>query len=317
MTVDTGFFSGSTEPASRARGVILQPQPTNCIELSSGHRIAYQEYGKSAGFPMFYFHDSGSSRLECTFFHGAAKAFGYRLIAIDRPGIGCSDYYDQASPETVANDVAELAGWLKIDQFAVLSLGSGGIFALMLAFHHRRRVTEVLSLGGVPGSSFRESNPGASLGRYWQQLTPSVIKFWVRAKHAFNRDNSLQAREHLSQILCDADRRALQESRTRNILDLDQQEVMRQGARGLAQDIANCYRKLDFTLDDLQVPVTIWQGKSDNLSQRTDCEFMLSRIPSARYFRVPNRGHFFFLGGMDSVFSRMHGHKPSSVAFAA
>jgi len=317
MTVDTGFFSGSTEPASRARGPVLQPQPTNCLELGSGHRVAYQEYGKPTGFPMFYFHDSGSSRLECTFFHGAAKAFGYRLIAIDRPGIGCSDYYDSPSPESVANDAAGLADCLKIDQFAVLSLGSGGIFALMLAFHHRQRVTEVLSLGGVPGSAFKEANPGASLGRYWHQLTPPLINLLVRAKHAFSRDTQWLSREHLNEILCDADRRALQESRTRNILALDQQEVIRQGVRGLAQDLANCYRKLDFTLDGLEVPVTIWQGKSDNLSQRTDCEFMLSRIPTARYFRVPNRGHFFFLGGMDSVFSRMHGHKPASIACAA
>lgn len=317
MTVDAGFFSGSTEPASGARGPVLQPQPTECLELSTGHRVAYQEYGKPSGFPMFYFHDSGSSRLECTFFHGAAKAYGYRLIAIDRPGIGCSEYYDNASPESVANDVAELADCLEIGQFAVLSLGSGGIFALMLAFHHRHRVTEVLSLGGVPGSSFKEANPGASFGRYWHQLTPPLVNLLVRAKHALSRDKQWQSRERLIQILCDADRRALQESRTRNILDLDQQEVLRQGARGLAQDMANCYRKLDFSLDDLDVPVTIWQGKSDNLSLRTDCEFMLSRIPAARYFRVPNRGYFFFLGGMDSVFSRMHGHKPSSLAFAA
>lgn len=296
---------------------MLQPQPTDCLELSTGHRVAYQEYGMPSGFPMFYFHDSGSSRLECTFFHSAAKTFGYRLIAIDRPGIGCSEYYDNASPESVANDVAELADCLKIRQFAVLSLGAGGIFALMLAFHHRQRVTEVLSLGGVPGSSFKEANCGASLGRYWHQLTPPLVNLLVRAKHAFSRDKLWQSREHLIQILCDADRRALQQSRTRNILNLDHKEALRQGARGLAQDLANCYRKLDFSLDDLEVPVTIWQGKSDNLSQRTDCEFMLSRIPAARYFRVPNRGYFFFLGSMDSVFSRMHSHKSSSLAVAA
>lgn len=295
----------------------LHPEPSDCVLLSTNHQIAYQEYGSALGFPMFYFHDSGSSRLECTFFHRAAKAFGYRLIAVDRPGIGHSDFYSNACPEMFARDVVELADLLAIDKFAVLSLGSGGIFALMLAYHFKHRVTEVLSLGGVPGSSFKESEQKSTLARYWQRIAPQAINLFIRTSYAWQRERNRHSIDHIKEQLCDADRRALQKSRTSSILNLDQREVLRQGAKGLAQDLANCYRKLDFMLENIEVPVTIWQGKSDHLSMRTDCEFMRSRIPSSRYFRVPNRGYFFFLEGMDSVFARMQVHRPASMAFAA
>ncbi len=295
----------------------LHPEPSDRVLLSTNHQIAYQEYGSALGFPMFYFHDSGSSRLECTFFHSAAKAFGYRLIAVDRPGIGCSDFYSDACPETFAQDVIELANLLEIEKFAVLSLGSGGIFALMLAYHFKHRVTEVLSLGGVPGSSFKEAEQKSTLARYWQKIAPRAVNLFIRAKYALPRENSYHSIDQIKKLLCDSDQRALQKSKTSSILDLDQREVMRQGARGLAQDLANCYRKLDFMLENLEVPVTIWQGKSDHLSMRTDCEFMRSRIPTSRYFRVPNRGYFFFLEGMDSVFARMQVHRPTSMPLAA
>lgn len=295
----------------------LQPQPSACIQLPNCHQLAYQEFGSASGFPMFYFHDSGSSRLECTFFHGAAKAFGYRLIAVDRPGIGWSAYYDDACPESFANDVIELADILGIEKFAVMSLGSGGISALMLAYHYKDRVTEVLNLGGVPGSSFKEAEQSSTLARYWQKITPRAVNLFIRTRHALQKETHNHSRDEMLGLLCDSDKRALLKSKTSSILNVDQREVMRQGVKGLAQDLANCYRKLDFLLENLEVPVTIWQGKSDHLSARTDCEFMRSRIPAARYFRVPNRGYFFFLEGMDSVFARMHEHKPAAYAVAA
>ena len=90
-----------------------------------------------------------------------------------------------------------------------------------------------------------------------------------------------------------------------NILELDQREAIRNGYRGIAQDLSICFRKLDFSLQEVSVPAVVWQGCADRLSKRSDCEYMVARMPQASFHRVPNQGHFFFVYSMDDVFSRL------------
>lgn len=266
------------------------------------HNLAYQEYGCAHGTPVFYFHDSGSSRLEASFFDDAGRQHGFRLIAVDRPGIGGSDYYQAASPVDFCNDVLQLADVLGIERFGVMSLGAGGIFALTLAHHHPERVSFKLSLAGVPGSVFNESHEQSYAASCWNELTPLLIKFLVRIRHRFFPDDPQQSIERLQKYLSYTDRKILADPQVFSALALDQQEALRNGYQGVAQDLAVCYRKLDFRLRDVSVPTVIWQGGADRLSQRADCEYMVARMPDVRYHRVPNRGHFFFIHRMDQVF---------------
>ena len=66
--------------------------------LYKGYRLAYAEFGAMSGTPDFYFHDSGSSRLEASLLHQSAQRDGFRIIAIDRPGIGQSEFYRYERP---------------------------------------------------------------------------------------------------------------------------------------------------------------------------------------------------------------------------
>lgn len=300
-----------------AVGTGPQAEPTAIIALPSGHRVAYEEFGDPHGRPMFYFHDRGSSRLECAFLHCSAKDHGIRLISPDRPGIGCSSYYSNATAGAIATDMIQLADWLKIEQFGVVSQGAGGIFALALAHACPDRVFRFISLAGVPGSVFRESAAGSDLIQFLGLGVPSLVKVLVRCRFALFREEPGTTLKRALKYLSHADRNILNESRVRRTMALDQKEMMRQGSRGLAQDLSNCFRKLDFSLADVTVPTTIWQGRSDSLSQRADCEFMASHMPTASYHRVSNAGHFFFIHSMDSVFSRLRGEAQTSAALVA
>jgi pimeloyl-ACP methyl ester carboxylesterase len=77
------------------------------------------------------------------------------------------------------------------------------------------------------------------------------------------------------------------------------------GYQGLAQDMTTCFKKLPFKLSELKTRTFIWQGSADQLSMRSDCEYLSSRLPNANYYRVPNGGHFFFVHGIDDVFNRL------------
>ncbi len=293
------------------------PTPSASINIGPERELAYDEYGKADGYPLVYFHDSGSSRLESAFFHRSARNYGYRILAIDRPGVGCSSYYDLQSPREFCDDVLVLADRLGIRQFGVMSLGAGGIYALTLAHQAPDRVSMLVNLAGLPASVFNESDTKSYTASCINGLTPPLVKFLVRLKQALFPDSPQSLLERLQGYVNFTDRKVLAHPRVKRALMLDQYEVVRQGNRGLAQDIALCFRKLDFRLEEVGVPTTIWQGSGDRLSQRADCEFMAARIPHASFYRIPNRGHYFFVTGMDEVFSRLRSYTEIRRALAA
>ena len=61
------------------------------LELDDGLKLGFAEWGDSTGKPVFHFHGSSSSRLE----HPPKEEMlsGIRLITVDRPGHGLSDFF--------------------------------------------------------------------------------------------------------------------------------------------------------------------------------------------------------------------------------
>jgi len=62
------------------------------IQLSDGRTLAYLETGNPKGRPVFYFHGGPGSRLEGLFYDELNQQLGIRMIALDRPGYGLSDF---------------------------------------------------------------------------------------------------------------------------------------------------------------------------------------------------------------------------------
>jgi pimeloyl-ACP methyl ester carboxylesterase len=61
------------------------------LPLADGRRLAFCEYGRPDGPPIFFFHGWPGSRLDFAANAHAAATAGVRVIAVDRPGIGGSD----------------------------------------------------------------------------------------------------------------------------------------------------------------------------------------------------------------------------------
>ncbi len=304
----TGILSKANALLSAKQTQSGTPQrtsPTAHFENSSGHQLAYDMYGQRSGYPLFFFHDAGSSRLEAVFFQNAARKQGFRLIAIDRPGIGCSEFYHSENSSDFCADVLCLAVQLELSSFGLMSCGAGGVYATTLAYRHPQAVKVHLNLAGIPGNVFNESLAQSTTAGLINEWTPALIEFGVRLRHALFTEDTDSALARMQEFLSYTDRKVLALPRIRQILAMDQSESIRNGARGVAQDLAMCYRKLDFCLQQVPVPTDIWQGSADHLAWRANCEYQTSRLPNARFFRVPNRGHFFFLTCMDEIFQRL------------
>jgi pimeloyl-ACP methyl ester carboxylesterase len=87
-------------------------------------RIAFAEYGDPAGKPVFLCHGTPSSRLNRPD-DETTRALGARLIVIDRPGCGLSDFLPGRRLLDWPRDLAAVADALHLVRFVVLGLCSG------------------------------------------------------------------------------------------------------------------------------------------------------------------------------------------------
>lgn len=62
------------------------------IELKDGRMLGYDVYGSPDGKSVFIFHGTPGSRLEGRLVREAGTSLKARCVAIDRPGIGLSDF---------------------------------------------------------------------------------------------------------------------------------------------------------------------------------------------------------------------------------
>jgi pimeloyl-ACP methyl ester carboxylesterase len=63
------------------------------IKLRDGRMLGFAEYGVSDGQPILYFHGHPASRRPGIIPDGVAVDLNARVIAVDRPGHGLSDFY--------------------------------------------------------------------------------------------------------------------------------------------------------------------------------------------------------------------------------
>ena len=277
-------------------------EPGGYLRLPSGLRIAYDLLGDDSGFPLLYFHDTGSSRLEAALLDQSARRCGYRLIAFDRPGVGRSDYFVCKSPREFCEKLLPLLGELGIDRFGIVSKGGGGMYALQLCRMQPERIVGQVNLAGIPVRALASPRGFCAV---LAGIVPMTVDALLRLKQFFSPDAPGAVLDRLREELSFADKKVLSRPEVASILEADQAESVRAGYRGMAQDLAISFRKLEVPLEEIAVPTEIWQGCADRLTLRADCEYLASRLPRARLHRVSQRGHFFFIQHMDQVFDSL------------
>lgn len=93
------------------------------LTLPDGRRLAFDEHGDPKGQVVLYFHGTPGCRVEWEgqTTPGLAEKLGVRLIAIDRPGSGLSDFQPKRQIKDWPNDVEHLANALAIEKFRQVS----------------------------------------------------------------------------------------------------------------------------------------------------------------------------------------------------
>ena len=115
------------------------------ITLPDKRKLGYLIIGE--GHPVFWFHGLPGSRISVL---NLSKISGpLKLIGVDRPGFGLSNFTAKRRMSDFAQDVCYLADQLKIDKFAVVGWSGGGHYAITCAALLPERVTKAIVISGL------------------------------------------------------------------------------------------------------------------------------------------------------------------------
>ena len=269
------------------------------IQLRDGRRLGFDERGPSNGKPLFYFHGSPSSRRESTLYirEELLWALNVRLIAVDRPGMGLSDFQPNRRLLDWSQDVLALADHLRVNRFAILAYSLGGPYGAVCAYAIPERLTKVGIVSGA--AMFTEPE-------LMQDINAGTRRFLN-----LPRENPFASRLFLGTMLGVMPRIApgmftrnaasMLPKSDRTLVSTNPvfqkgficmlREAMQQGVSGAYHESLLTITDWGFRLQDIQIPVLLWHGEVDQNIPVGMARYMRSAIPKCEAKFYPNEGH--------------------------
>lgn len=265
------------------------------MTLPDGRTLGYAEHGDPGGKPVFYFHGFPGSRIEARLMHEPAVVRNVRVIAVDRPGMGLSDFQPKRRIVDWPKDVAALADHLGFDKFIVVGASGGGPYSAVCARALPQRVEKAVLLAGV-GSMHA---PGATKGMSTQnkmlflvsKYAPAVAGIFmvVMAMQSSNREHVIK---QIRRSASPEDKLVLeQRPELADLLYDSALEALRQGTRGVRHELYLYSRRWGFRLDRIEVPVLLWQGEKDANVPPSMGRYQAENIPNCTATFLPKEGH--------------------------
>lgn len=266
------------------------------LRLDDGRLLGYAIYGDPEGRPVFYFHGFPGSRLEARLADGIAARLHVRLIALDRPGFGLSDFHPRRTILGWPDDVVTLADALGIRRFAAVGVSGGGPYAAACALRIPQRVSAVSIVCGLgpletPGSTdrmIRNNQFTFFLGHRLPWL--ARIFFW-RIVCQVRRDPEGMLGRMIG-ALPDPDKAVLAKPEVKTVLTDNVVEAFRSGSRGAACELLLLTRPWGFLLKDIAVRVNLWHGEQDVSVPPSMGRYQARAIPNCRAVFYAGEGHF-------------------------
>ena len=267
------------------------------LQLTDGRTLGYAEFGEPEGVPVFYFHGLPGSRLEAQLIDQCDSEINTKLIGIDRPGMGISDFQPHRQLLDWPDDVNTLANSLAIDKFGVLGLSGGGPHALACAYKIPERVMTcgVVSSIGPPGFS----NAGMStlnriflsFSNYLMPLTRFILWFMI-GRYSQDENKLAEYFMNISQKAPEPERKVLEDPNLLRPAIKATKDAFRQGSKGMAYEMTLFSSPWGFELKDISVDnMFLWHGELDENTPACMRKAMANSIPNCQATFYPQEAH--------------------------
>jgi pimeloyl-ACP methyl ester carboxylesterase len=291
---------------NQSSSVLPAPPPggtDRTIRLPDGRRLGYAEWGDPGGGPVLYFHGWPGSRVEGRLGDEAARVSGVRLIAIDRPGMGLSDFQPRRTFVDWPDDVVQVAAALGVDRFAVLGISGGGPYAAVCAC----KLSDRLTGAGIVSGLAPLDVPGviAGMGRRNRLAFQLVgrLAVWGRILMAAMAVSVARRPDRVLErgVAAAVDKEYLGRPDVRQILVESLSEAFRSGSRGPAWEMGLYARPWGFRLQHIRTPVRLWHGEQDANAPVTMGRYLATSIPESRASFYSGEGHLHFVDRLPEI----------------
>ena len=265
------------------------------ITLKDGRTLGYADLGNpDANRVIFHFHGFPGSRLEANLLADRIGEMNLRLIGIDRPGMGLSDFKKNRSLLDWPDDVVELADVLRIDKFAVEGISGGGPYAAACAYKIPERLTSCGIISGVASKDLEIEKKMKlfSIIRLFPWLFRLMI--WIKSRGMKDLE---KAEKNLKKALIkfpEADRKVLDDPQILSKFIKESAEAFRQGSKGAYHEGKIYAKSWGFNLEDIssKLKVYIWHGEADEAVPVAMGREMCNLIPNCVGKFYPGEGHY-------------------------
>ena len=266
------------------------------LQLEDGRVLSYVDWGERSGSPLIFLHGLPGSRLQAWLIKSEAIEQGHRLIAVDRPGFGHTDYYENRQMLDLPRDIEQLVDFLNISKFSVLGISGGGPYALACGHYFADRVTQIGIVSGLGPLSIPELektlSPPIKAALKTYRKHPQIIEYALKKSFQFIEKRPVRFIERFQMFISKRDRDVLCNDEVAANFEKSVQESLRQGVKGTIKDLKILIAEWGFQLDEITGPVLLWHGKKDKVVPYQMTEYYQRHLPRSQCEFFPREGHY-------------------------
>ncbi|MEJ2754923.1 MAG: alpha/beta hydrolase [Gammaproteobacteria bacterium] len=254
--------------------------------------IIFAEYGDKEGLPVMAFHGTPGSRLERMFTDSSLREANIRLIVVERPGYGRSQFNTTHTLLDWPEEVVRLADSLELERFSVLGFSGGGPYAAACVYRFAQRLLHTALIS----SPAPYTVPGMTDG-----MLPANLALFEQARDDYLAlaqvlDSLIETPESLYALFEDPasapDKQALADRQFREMYLAHLTTSVIQGMHGMAFDMALLANHWGFEPEQIKGSVSVWHGEQDVFVPVEMGRYLAKTIPDCQQYIVPDQGHF-------------------------
>ena len=281
------------------------------VRLPDGRRLDMRVSGPADGFPLMFHHGTPGAATPVRALERAAHKRGLRLVTTSRPGYGDSSRQPGRLVADVVADTAAVLAAIGAERCLVAGWSGGGPHALACGAR-LGAAAAVLVIAGVAPREAEGLDWTAGMGQ--ENITEfsaavqgedTLRSYLLQEREQLKGITAADLASSLETLLPDVDRAVLTGEFAEDMA-ASFREAVRMGAEGWLDDDLAFVGPWGFDLEEISVPVMIWQGSADLMVPFSHGQWLASQLPAASAHLQPGEGHLSVgLGALDHMLDEL------------
>lgn len=290
---------GCAQPATSAASTSEMPAMTSLRAVALPDRRSAEVWlgGDPTGQALVMHHGTPSDATTFADWHAPCRARGLRLICISRPGYAGSTRRPGRTVAQGSDDVSAVLDALGHDRFVTAGWSGGGPHALACAARLPGRCRGAATLAGVGPSLAGDLDFLAGMGAEniaefgAARAGEGELRRWlIDNAESLRRITGPELADAFGDLVAPADKAVLVGGYA-DALAAVFRRALAPGFDGWIDDDLAFMRDWGFDLDEVRVPVAVWQGDLDRMVPFAHGRWLVRHVPGAQARLVAGHGH--------------------------